>query len=72
MADYENNSTQEECRQMKHIVGKEGTEFMVLQAYGDTYEVIARCPSREYAEAIVQAFDIMNNRQDERLSYGGR
>lgn len=55
-----------------YIVGQDGTDFMVLEENGETYRVLAHCPSRGAAEAIVTAFNLSAANQDERISYNGR
>lgn len=56
----------------KHVVGQDGTNFMVLEDNDGIYRVIAHCPSKGSAEYIVEALLTAFNRQDERISYNGR
>lgn len=54
---------------MDYIVGQDGLDYLVLKNIGETYKVIAKCPSRDYAEAIVEAFDLAGNPREIRRSW---
>lgn len=55
----------------KYVVGREDSYFIVLKELDESYVVIARCPNRDYAVEIVEAFSLVENMQNDRLYYNG-